>query len=144
MLLGRFPALARRSYLIYSSPSSGLKGWLLINRLLGSLPPSALRLSTLISFSLVAFLETTLALLIIVSFLFSSYTRYNKESRLRTGCICFSLINIGPSASLLNYIRAPPLSVLISKLILLSSMPRVSNYSYKGIDKSKTLISLSF
>jgi hypothetical protein len=143
-LLGRFPALAQRSYLIYSSPFNGLKGWLLINRLLGSLSSTVSQLSTLISFSLVAFLGTILASLIIVSSPSSSYTRYSKESRLGIGSIYFSLINIGPSTSSSNYIRAPLLLVLISKPILLSSMPKVSNYFCEETDRSKTLISLSF
>jgi hypothetical protein len=80
-------------------------------------------------------------LLIIVFFL---YIKYNKEFRLRIGFIYFSIINIGFSTLLLNYIRASLLLVLISKLILLSSMLRVFNYSYKGINKSKILISLFF
>jgi hypothetical protein len=83
-------------------------------------------------------------LLIIVSFSSLSYIKYSKESRLEIGFIYFSLINIGLFALLLNYIRAPPLLVLISNLILLSSMPRVFNYSCKEINKSKILISLSF
>jgi hypothetical protein len=83
-------------------------------------------------------------LLIVVSSLFSSYAKHSKESGLGIGSIYFILINMGPSASLLNRTRAPPLLVLTSKLILLSSMPRVSNYSRKGTDRSKTFISLSF
>jgi hypothetical protein len=144
ILLGRFPALARRSYSVYSSPFSSPKGWLLINRLLGSLSPTISRLSILVSFSSVAFLGTTLASLIVVFSLSSSCARYSKESRLETGSIYFSLINIGPSALSLNYIRAPPLLVLISKPILLSSMPRTSNYSREETNRSRTLISLSF
>jgi hypothetical protein len=143
-LSGRFPALARRSYSACSSPSDGPKGWSLINRLSGSLPSTVLRLPTLASFSLVAFSGTTLASLTVVSSPSSSYARHGKESRLGTGFIYFSLINMGPSASSSNRTRAPPLPVLISKPILLSSMPRASNYSREGTDRSKTLISLSF
>jgi hypothetical protein len=91
-----------------------------------------------------AFLETTLILLIIVSFSSFFYTKYNKESRLGIGFIYFSLINIDSSILLLNYIRASLLLVLISKPILLSSLPRVFNYSYKETDKFKILISLFF
>jgi hypothetical protein len=83
-------------------------------------------------------------LLVVFLALSSSYTRPSKESGLRAGSINSSFINIGSSSLLLNYRRASPFLLLISNLILLSSKPRISTSSYKGIYKLETLICFCF
>jgi hypothetical protein len=78
--------------------------------------------------------------LVVFSALSSSYTRPNKEFSLGVGSINSSFINIGSFSLSLNRKRAPPFLLLISNPILLSSKPRISTSSYKGIYRSETLI----
>ena len=92
------------------------------------------------SFSLVISLRTSLTSPVVFLALSSSYARPSKESGLRAGSINSSFINIDSFGLLLNYIRAPPFLLLISNPILLSSKPRTSTSSYKGIYRSETLI----
>ena len=78
---------------------------------------------------------------LIIFLAFSSfYIKLNKEFDLKVGFINSSLINIGSFSLLLNHKGAPPFPLLISNLILLSSKPRTSTSSYKGIYRLETLI----
>jgi hypothetical protein len=92
------------------------------------------------SSSLVISLRTSLILPVVFLALSSFYIRLSKESGLGAGFINSSFINIGSFNSSSNYKRAPLFLLLINNPILLSSKPRTSTSSYKGIYRLKTLI----